>query len=188
MEEHSYASKVVHGRGICPAYYHPRTHNIPVAVVQFRSYTPKLLDLFTHFATHAASSFAIPVSRPVYLPTQRSLWTVPKGPFAHKKAQENFERKVHKRVIKAWDADSLVVDRWLKYLRRHILAGVGVRSTKWERVPVGIGEHMLKDATGKMQLDSVSDAEKVKVLGDKIAREESQEKARKNAVLQLPTY
>ena len=63
-----------------------------------------------------------------------------------------------------------------------------MRSTKWERVPVGIGEHMLIDATGKMQLDSVSDAEKVKVLGDKIAREESQEKARKNAVLQLPTY
>ena len=36
--------------------------------------------------------FVFSIERPVVLPTQRSLWTVLKGPFAHKKKQENFER------------------------------------------------------------------------------------------------
>jgi small subunit ribosomal protein S10 len=171
--EAEYASSVVHGRGVNPAFYHPRTHNIPVAVLHFRSFTPKLLDLFTHFATHAASSLAIPVSRPVYLPTQRSLWTVPKGPFAHKKSQENFERKVHKRAIKAWDADDEVVGFWLKYLRQHMLAGVGMRSTIWQRVPVGIGQKTLKEAMDRLRMSTpLTDAERVKALGDKIVSTE----------------
>jgi len=100
------------------------------------------------------------------------MWTVPKGPFAHKKAQENFERKVHKRAIKAWDADEQVVERWLTYLERHILAGVGMRSTRWQRAPVGIGEQTLKNAMGQMRLDSMTDAVKVKALGDQIVRSE----------------
>jgi small subunit ribosomal protein S10 len=133
---------------------------------------PHDLDLFTHFAAHAAAALAIPVSRTIYLPTQRSIWTVPKSPFVHKKAQENFERKVHKRAIKAWDADPEVVDRWLKYLQSHMLAGVGMRCTKWERVPVGFGEHKLKNLMAQMSLQPAGHAQKVKALGDEIIRQE----------------
>jgi small subunit ribosomal protein S10 len=170
--EEDYSGTVVHGRGAFPALHHPRTHNIPVAIVHFRSHSPRLLDLFTHFTTHAAASLAIPVSRLVYLPTQRSLWTVPKGPFAHKKSQENFERKVHKRAIKAWDANEQVVNLWLKYLKRHMIAGVGLRITRWHRVPVGIGEQILKNAMDRTRLDSDTDAETVKALGDRIVENE----------------
>lgn len=71
------------------------------------------------------------------MPTQRSLWTVPRGPFAHKKSQENFERKVHKRLIKAWDADPLVIGTWVNYLKEHPVEGVGLRVVRWEYAPVG---------------------------------------------------
>lgn len=172
LSEEEYASAVIHGRGVYPAFHHARTHNIPVALVHFRSHYPHHLDLFTHFVTHAAASLGIPISRPVYLPTQRSLWTVPKGPFVHKKSQENFERKVHKRAIKAWDADQQVVDRWLRYLERHVMAGVGIRITRWERAPTGVGEHTLKNVMDQMRLDSVTDSQRVKALGDKILKEE----------------
>ena len=121
--EAEHAATLIHGRGIQTAFHHPRTHDIPVANIQFRSHYPELLDLFTHFATHAASSLGIPVSRVVTLPT--TLWTVLRSPHVHKKNKENFERKVHERAIKAWDADADVVDRWCRYLRQHAWAGWG---------------------------------------------------------------
>ncbi|EGN97481.1 hypothetical protein SERLA73DRAFT_92601 [Serpula lacrymans var. lacrymans S7.3] len=168
--EADYASTIIHGRSLYPPYYHPRTHNIPVALIHFRSYHPLFLDLFVHFAGHAAGALSIPVSRPIYLPTQRSMWTVPRGPFAHKKSQENFERKVHKRAIKAWDADPEVIERWVKYLQRHTMAGVGMRVTKWKRAPMDIGARMLQDAMGQLRLDT--DAQKVKALGEQISQKE----------------
>ena len=141
-------------------------------MIHFRSYFPHLLDQFTHFASHSASALAIPISRPAALPTQRSLWTVLKGPFAHKKKQENFERKVHKRAIKAWDADPEVVDRWVKYLEKHTMGGVGMRVIKWERTEVGVGRHRLEHVKGQMRLTSTTNAGKVKALGEKIVQQE----------------
>lgn len=170
--EEQYAASLVHGRGTHFPFFHPRTHDIPVANIHFRSHDPRLLDLFTHFATHAASSLGIPISRVVYLPTQRSLWTVLRSPFAHKKSQENFERKVHKRAIKAWDADPEVVDRWCRYLRRHALGGVGMRVTKWERLPLGIGKTRLEDVSKRLEKGTAVAGQKIKQLGEKIVAEE----------------
>ncbi|OBZ73405.1 37S ribosomal protein S10, mitochondrial [Grifola frondosa] len=172
ITEPVYASNVVNGRGVRQPYYHPQTHGIPVASIQFRSYHPELLDLFAHFTSHAAASLAIPISRTVHLPTQRSLWTVPRSPFVHKKSQENFERKVHKRLIKAWDAHHEVVDLWIKYLEEHAMPGVGIRVTKWQSAPVGIGQKTLEAVMNQMRLDSVTRAEKVKALGEQIVQQE----------------
>ena len=118
------------------ALQHARTHGVAVASVHVRAHDAALLDVFLHFACHAAAALAIPVTGPVFLPTQRSLWTVVRSPFAHKKSQENFERRVHKRAIKAWDAHPHVVDAWLKYLRLHILGGVAMKVTTWEHIPL----------------------------------------------------
>ena len=167
--ESELAVTVVHGRGVLPPLRHPLTHGIPVATIHFRSFLPFLLAQFTHFASHAASALGIPISPVQPLPTQRSLWTVPKGPFVHKKKQENFERKVHKRVIKAWDADLEVVDKWVKYLQKHALAGVGIRVTRWERAPVGIGKMKLDNVKAQMK---TTNAEEVESLGQDIIRQE----------------
>lgn len=115
-----------------PAQIHLRTNNDHVATLQLRAYGPgqtlENLTFFTDFAIRAAFALGVPVSRPASLPVRTSLWTVPKGPFVHKKSQENFERRTHKRVIKVWDADAQVVDRWLEFLRIHAMAGVGMRA------------------------------------------------------------
>lgn len=140
FSEEQWSSNIVHGRGLFEPIYHPRTHGIPAATVHFRSYHVSLLQMFSHFAAHSASALGIPISHPTPLPTQRSMWTVLKGPFVHKKSQENFDRKTHKRVIKAWDADPEVVERWVRYLEKHALAGVGMRVVRWERAPVGVGK------------------------------------------------
>lgn len=170
LSEVEYASSIVHGRGAHLPFFHPRTNDIPVANIQFRSHHPRLLDLFTHFATHAAYSLGIPISQVCYLPTKRTLWTVPRSPFVHKKSQENFERRVHKRAIKAWDADPEVVQRWCNYLRHHAMGGVGMRVTRWERMPLGVGATRLEHAM--RGLESSVDSEKIKALGESIVRQE----------------
>jgi len=111
-------------------------HGVAVASVQMRAHEPALLDLFAHFASHAAAALHIPTTGPVALPTRRTLWTVVRSPFAHKKSQENFERRVYTRALKAWDAHPLVVDAWLKYLRLHMLGGVAIKVTTWEHIPL----------------------------------------------------
>ncbi|EMD35834.1 hypothetical protein CERSUDRAFT_106524 [Gelatoporia subvermispora B] len=190
LAERKYASSIVHGRSEQPAYYHPRTHHIPVALIHLRSYYPELLELFSHFTTHTAAALAVPVSKPVHLPTQRSLWTVLKSPFVHKKAQENFERRVHKRLIKAWDADEEVVERMVRYLEMHALAGVGMRVVRWQRAPVGVGEQTLDNVMNRMRLGPQTTAAKVQAIGEEIVKTElaaAKEQAAPELVLQPPT-
>ncbi|CAK5263607.1 unnamed protein product [Mycena citricolor] len=171
--EIQFASTVVHGRSIHRPFRHPRTHGLPAAQIQFRSHDPLMMSLFVHFATHAAYSLGIPCSRMYSLPTQRTLWTVPRGPFVHKKSQENFERKVHRRGISAWDADPHVVDLWFKYLRRHAMGGVGMRCVKWERLPMGVGKKMLAQVEhGLNNSDAKTSKSRIQSMGDKIVARE----------------
>lgn len=170
--EEEYAMSLVHGRSVHEPTIHPRTHEIPVANIHFRSHHTELLHLFTHFALHAASSLGIPTSGVASLPTKRTLWTVPRSPFVHKKSQENFERTVHKRAIKAWDADAEVVQRWIAYLRTHALAGVGMKVTTWNRIPIGLGNvKILHDDEGQIN-PRLQAPKEIKQLGEKIAKEE----------------
>ncbi|KAN0134989.1 mitochondrial 37S ribosomal protein rsm10 [Lactarius tabidus] len=173
-EERQWHATVVHGRGVLEPYRHPRTHGVPVASIQFRAHLPAPIQLAAHFASHAAASLGIPISGVASLPTQRTLWTVPRGPFAHKKSQENFERRVHARAIKAFDADAEVVDRWVRYLEAHALPGVGMRVVRWHRLPVGIGRSHLQSVVGRMRLGRPTNKQKVKELGEKIVEVESQ--------------
>jgi small subunit ribosomal protein S10 len=72
---------------------------ILVTVLHRRSHTPELQNLI-HAILPTAYALNIPISRAGYLPTKRSLYTVIRGPFTHRKSQENFEKIVHNRAIK----------------------------------------------------------------------------------------
>ena len=183
-DEQSFAAAYIPGRGIHVPFLHPRTHSVPVAALHFRSHHTDLLELYTHFVSHAATALGIPISRVIKLPTQRTLWTVPKSPFVHKKSQENFERRVHKRMIKAWDADQDVVDLWLQYLQKHSIGGVGIKIVRWERVPVGVGRMRIEGvaeqwnprAELRLELEGLAEhmnaREEIMELGQRIVDEE----------------
>ncbi|KAJ6589104.1 ribosomal protein S10 domain-containing protein [Mycena capillaripes] len=174
FSEIEYAATVVHGRSIHRPFKHPRTHGLPAAQIQFRSHDIVTMHLFVHFATHAAYSLGIPCSRMYSLPTKRQMWTVIRAPFAYKKSQENFERKVHRRGIKAFDTDPAVIDLWFKYLRRHAMGGVGMRCVKWERMPMGVGQKAdteVRDTLNQRKQLATSKS-RIKSLGDKIVQRE----------------
>ncbi|EKM50425.1 uncharacterized protein PHACADRAFT_200369 [Phanerochaete carnosa HHB-10118-sp] len=187
ISEEEYATSIEHGRSLHEPNYHPRTHGIPAATIHLRSYHISLLQLFTHFVAHAAAALAIPISKPVPLPIQRSLWTVLKGPFVHKKAQENFSRKTHKRVIKAWDTDPEVVERWVRYLEKHALAGVGIRVVRWERAPVGVGKKVSDTVKAAMENAKLQTPKgQVEALGGKILEQELATASKEQILVQQP--
>ena len=104
---------------------------------------------------------------------------MPRSPFAHKKSQENFERRTHKRAIKAWDADPEVIDRWFQYIRKHAMGGVGMRALRWTRMPLGVGEAHVQQAKQATTTPQVQ----IKKLADKIVAEEA-----KKASAAAPTH
>lgn len=101
-----------------------------MATLHLRAHTSSLADLtfFTSFALRAARALALPTSGAIALPTRTSLFTVPRSPFAHKKSQENFWRKEHKRAIKVYDGNEEIVQAWLAYLRKEAMGGVGMKA------------------------------------------------------------
>ncbi|KAF8603289.1 ribosomal protein S10 [Ceratobasidium sp. AG-I] len=171
----------------------PHTH--PVALLHFRTYHPPTLSLFLHFAYHAALALQIPLSHPAHLPTKRSLFTVPKSPFIFKKAQENFERKTHKRAVKVWNADPEVINVWLRYLEEHMMPGIGMRVVRWERAEVGVGGKRLGEVGAALRGSGVGGgegkmlvSEQVRAIGEKIIEQETEaaKKAQREAVPETP--
>ena len=78
---------------------------------------------------------------------------------------------MHKRAIKAWDADPEVVQRWISYLRKNAMPGVGMKVTTWDRIPLGVGDLDLgvMDTMENLMLEAPSSIE---TLGQQIVAEE----------------
>ncbi|KAL7424482.1 mitochondrial 37S ribosomal protein rsm10 [Cryptotrichosporon argae] len=143
------------------------THGVHVATLHLRSHHALPLTTFTTFAVHAARALSIPTSLPAALPTTRELYTVLKSPFVHKKAQENFERRTHRRVVKVYDAEREAVDLWLRYLKKNGLGGVGAKAIVYEWVDYGFGRSEIERLEGMMQGGEVEKAAEglIKALG-----------------------
>ncbi|WVQ84549.1 ribosomal protein S10 [Cryptococcus sp. DSM 104549] len=159
----------------------PAPHGVHVATLHIRSYHTYYLDLSANFAVHSARSMGIPTSLPAALPMEKSLYTVLKSPFVHKKAQENFERRTHKRVISLFDADRPTLDMLLRYIRRNSLPGVGMKVYLHEWVEFGFGRTEKDTASvglgpSEQQIQEVSE-ELVKMLSEEGVKEAAGETA-----------
>ncbi|KDN39157.1 hypothetical protein K437DRAFT_250888 [Tilletiaria anomala UBC 951] len=135
------------------------THGVHVATLSLQAYGPSLasLDFFCNFARHAAFALDISASNVARLPTRTRLWTVPKSPFVHKKCQENFWRKTHKRAIKLYDANDETVNRWLQFLRIWAVPGVGMKAQLFRYHEIGVGTRMLREALQPYTSGAVTD-------------------------------
>lgn len=81
------------------------------------------------------------------MPKKTERWTVPRGPFVHKKTQENFERITYKRMIKISDSHPEVVERWLSYLNSNVMPGVGLKANTYSFETIGVGKRMQERRT-----------------------------------------
>lgn len=125
----------------------PAKYGIPSCQLQLRSYDIPSLTFFADFAMRAAYHLDLPARGPVPMPKKIERWTVPRGPFVHKKTQENFERITHKRMIKISDGHPQVVERWLSYLNSNAMPGVGLKANTYSFDSIGVGARMQKAKT-----------------------------------------
>ncbi|ORY08015.1 ribosomal protein S10 [Basidiobolus meristosporus CBS 931.73] len=162
-------------------YYEPLkispTHGVVVCNLQFRTFEPSIMDFYVDFARRAAAALNMPCSGPVYLPTRTERWCVPKSPFIHKKRQEVFERKTHKRLIQIKDSHPQVVRKWLSYLQENAPAGIGMKASVWDFHEVGHGQKLKVN----IRDSDLPDGERVKLLAEKLVAGMMKEQPKKAA-------
>ena len=82
--------------------------------IRLRAFDHKILDRSAERIVDTAKRTGAFVSGPVPLPTKRSIYTVLRSPFIDKKSREQFETRIHKRLIDIYDSNPQTVDSLMK--------------------------------------------------------------------------
>ena len=82
----------------------------PKLRIKVRAYEHKILDLSVKQIMDTAHRFEAKVVGPVPLPTEIKRWTVNRSTFVHKDAREQFEMRIHKRLIDILSPNPKVIE------------------------------------------------------------------------------
>jgi len=82
--------------------------------IRLKAYDHNLLDKSTKKIVMTVKSTGAVVSGPIPLPTKRTIYTVLRSPHVNKKSREQFQTKIHKRLIEILNASPKTVDALMK--------------------------------------------------------------------------
>lgn len=82
----------------------------PKIRIKIRAYDHKLLDQSSKQIVETVKRTGAVISGPVPLPTEKNKFTVLRSTFVHKDSREQFEMRIHKRMIDILDATPKTVD------------------------------------------------------------------------------
>jgi len=82
--------------------------------IRLKSFDHALIDRSTEDIVRTAISSGAEVVGPIPLPTRRSLITVNRSPHIDKKSREQFELKIHKRLIEIYNSKPQTIDALTK--------------------------------------------------------------------------
>tara|TARA_Y100000758_G_C15780265_1_gene323067 strand:- start:17 stop:319 length:303 start_codon:yes stop_codon:yes gene_type:complete len=82
--------------------------------IRLKAYDHTLLDKSTEKIVKTAKNTGAMVCGPIPLPTRRSLYTVNRSVFVDKKSREQFEIKIHKRIVDLLNSTPKTVDALMK--------------------------------------------------------------------------
>ena len=91
--------------------------------IRLKAYDHKVIDQSAKQIVDTALRNGATIAGPIPLPTRRSTYTVVKSPHVYKKGREQFEMRVHKRLIDVLDPSPKAVDRSAYTIR--VLNGTG---------------------------------------------------------------
>lgn len=91
--------------------------------IKLKSYDHNLIDKSSERIVRTVKQTGAVVSGPIPLPTKRSVYTVNRSPHVDKKSREQFETKVHKRLIDIFNSSQKTIDSLMKL---ELPAGVDV--------------------------------------------------------------
>jgi len=78
--------------------------------IKLRAYDHRVVDQSSKKIVETAERTGADVAGPIPLPTKKSVYTVIRSPYVHKDSREQFEMRVHKRLIDIMDPTSKTVD------------------------------------------------------------------------------
>ena len=78
--------------------------------IKIRAYDHKIIDQSTRTIIDTAERTGAHVVGPVPLPTEKKKWTVNRSTFVHKNAREQFEMRIHKRIVDIMDPNAKTID------------------------------------------------------------------------------
>jgi small subunit ribosomal protein S10 len=82
----------------------------PKLRIKLRAYDHKVIDNSAKQIIETALRYGAEVSGPVPLPTEIHKYTVNRSSFIHKDSREQFEMRVHKRLIDILNPSSKIID------------------------------------------------------------------------------
>ena len=82
--------------------------------IRIKAYDHMLLDKSTEKIVRTAKNTGALVLGPIPLPTKRSIYTVNRSVPVDKKSREQFQIKIHKRIIDLLNSSSKTVDALMK--------------------------------------------------------------------------
>ena len=82
--------------------------------IRLKGYDHRLLDQSALEIMDTAKRTGAKVSGPIPLPTRINRWTVLRSPHVDKKSREQFEMRVHKRLIDISDSTPQTIDALMK--------------------------------------------------------------------------
>ncbi len=91
--------------------------------IKLKSYDHNLIDKSAERIVRTVKQTGAAVSGPIPLPTEKTVYTVLRSPHVDKKSREQFEARVHKRLIDISSSNSKTID---SLMRLEIPAGVDV--------------------------------------------------------------
>jgi len=91
--------------------------------IKLKAYDHRLIDKATDKIIKTAKATGAAISGPIPLPTKRSLYTVLRSPHVDKKSREQFETRIHKRLIDILNSTPKTVDALMKL---DLAAGVDI--------------------------------------------------------------
>ncbi len=82
--------------------------------ISLRGYDHILLDKSTEKIVKTAKSTGAIISGPIPLPSRRSVYTILRSPHVNKKSREQFQTKIHKRLIDILNSTPKTVESLMK--------------------------------------------------------------------------
>ena len=82
--------------------------------ISLRAYDHILLDKSTEKIVKTAKSTRAIISGPIPLPSKRSIYTILRSPHVNKKSREQFQTKIHKRLIDILNSTPKTVESLMK--------------------------------------------------------------------------
>ncbi len=91
--------------------------------IKLKSYDHNLIDKSAERIVRTVKQTGAVVSGPIPLPTKHSVYTVLRSPHVDKKSREQFETRIHKRLIDIFSSTQKTIDSLMKL---ELPAGVDV--------------------------------------------------------------